>query len=137
VVTRTFLDTGILIAAARGTGSMAVRAHSILDDPTRTFTTSDYIRLELFPKAIYEQRTLEVRFYTRFFAQVVQMVPYSLALAQQAYAEACACGLAAMDALHIAAAKQSNAAEFITTERATKPLFRVTGIRITTINPLL
>lgn len=136
-MTRTFLDTGVLIAAARGTGSIAARAHGILDDPTRTFTTSEYIRLEFFPKAIYEQQELEVRLYTRFFAQAVHIVPCSRALLHQAYTEACAFGLAAMDALHITAAKQSGAAEFITTERATKPLFRVTGIRIATLNPLL
>jgi hypothetical protein len=42
-VTRTFLDAGVLIAAARGSGIIPVRAHAILDDPERTFVTSDYI----------------------------------------------------------------------------------------------
>ena len=31
-MTRTFLDAGVLIAAARGRGIIAVRAHAILDD---------------------------------------------------------------------------------------------------------
>jgi hypothetical protein len=52
---------------------------------------------------------------------------------QQAYTEACTLGLAALDALHIAAAKSCGAEVFITTERPTTPLFRVTGMLITTI----
>jgi predicted nucleic acid-binding protein len=136
-VTRTFLDSGVLIAAARGKGIMAARAHIILDDPTRTFITSDYVRMEIFPKALYEQQRREVLFYEMFFIKAVQIVSYSASLMTQAYIEASTCGLAAMDAFHIAAAKFSGAEEFITSERATKPLFRVTGITIQTINPLL
>ena len=41
--------------------------------------------------------------------------------------------LAALDAFHIAAAKSCGVEEFITTERPTAPLFRVTGIIIKTI----
>ena len=54
-MTRTFLDAGVLIAAARGSGIIPVRAHAILDDPERTFVTSDYIRMEVLPKALYPQ----------------------------------------------------------------------------------
>ena len=49
-MTRTFLDAGVLIAAARGIGIIPVRAHTILDDAERTFVTSDYIRMEVLPK---------------------------------------------------------------------------------------
>jgi hypothetical protein len=132
-VTRTFLDAGVLIAAARGRGIIAVRSHTILDDPERSFVTSDYIRMEVLPKALYHRQSQEVLLYERFFSRAVQIVPPSVSLMQQAYTEACTFGLAALDAFHLAAAKFSGAEEFITTERPTTPLFRVTGIVIKTI----
>jgi len=62
-VTRTFLDAGVLIAAARGSGVIAVRAHTILDDPERVFVTSDYIRMECCRSAVLpaESRSALVR----------------------------------------------------------------------------
>jgi predicted nucleic acid-binding protein len=132
-VTRTFLDAGVLIAAARGRGIIAVRAHTILDDPGRNFVASDYLRMEVLPKALYHRQNAEVLLYERFFSRAVQIVPPSVSLMMQAYTEAYTFGLAALDAFHIAAAKFSGAEEFITTERPTTPLFRVTGIIIKTI----
>ena len=132
-MTRTFLDAGVLIAAARGRGIIAVRAHAILDDPERTFVTSDYIRMEVLPKALYHRQSQEVLLYERFFSRAVQIVPPSVSLMRQAYTEACTCSLSALDALHVGAAKFSGSEEFITTERPTTPLFRVTGIVIKTL----
>jgi predicted nucleic acid-binding protein len=123
----------VLIAAARGAGIIAERAHTILDDPERVFVTSDYIRMEVFPKALYHRQSQEVLLYERFFARAVQIVPPSVSLMQQAYTEACTCGLSALDAFHVAAAKVSGAEELVTTERLTTPLFRVTGIIIKTL----
>ena len=134
-MTRTFLDAGVLIAAARGMGIIPVRAHAILDDAARTFVTSEYIRMEVLPKALYHRQSQEALLYERFFARAAQIVSPSVSLIQQAYTEACTFGLAALDALHIAAAKSSGAEEFITTERPTTPLFRVSGIVIRTIIP--
>lgn len=110
-----------------------MRSHTILDDPERSFVTSDYIRMEVLPKALYHRQSQEVLLYERFFSRAVQIVPPSVSLMQQAYTEACTFGLAALDAFHLAAAKFSGAEEFITTERPTTPLFRVTGIVIKTI----
>ncbi len=106
---RTFLDSGVLIAAARATGVLGTRALALFNDPDRVFVTSD------------------------FFADAEHIVPLSEPLGHLAYTEACHAGLSGLDALHIAAAKSSGAEEFITTERTTKPLFRVTGIVIKTI----
>jgi predicted nucleic acid-binding protein len=132
-VTRTFLDAGVLIAAARGRGIIAVRVHTILDDPARVFISSDYIRMEVLPKALYHRQSQEVLLYERFFSRAVQIVAPSVSLLVQAYTEACTFGLSALDAFHMAAAKCSGAEEFLTTERPTTPLFRVTGIVIKTI----
>jgi hypothetical protein len=38
-----------------------------------------------------------------------------------------------MDALHIAAAIEVGAAEFITAERPTSPLFRVRGVKVVSL----
>ena len=88
----------------------------------------------MLPKAIYYKRQAEAAFYERFFTRVAHIVQYSEALMRQAYTEACTTGLAALDALHIVAARASGATEFITTERSTSPLFRVSGLTITTLD---
>jgi hypothetical protein len=41
----TFLDSGVLIAAARGTDDNALLALQILDDPDRKFVFSIFVRL--------------------------------------------------------------------------------------------
>jgi predicted nucleic acid-binding protein len=108
-------------------------AHTILDDPARVFVSSDYIRMEVLPKALYHRQSQEVLLYERFFSRAVQIVAPSVSLLVQAYTEACTFGLSALDAFHMAAAKFCGAEEFLTTERPTTPLFRVTGIVIKTI----
>lgn len=130
---RTFLDAGVLIAAARGRGIVDLRAYAVLDDPERRFVTSDYIRMEVLPKALYYRQNTEVLLYEQFFSRAVQIVPPSPSLLQTAYTEASTFGLSALDALHVAAAKFCGAEEFITTERPTSPLFRVTGVVVKTI----
>ena len=110
-----------------------MRDHTILDDPGRNFVASDYLRMEVLPKALYHRQNAEVLLYEWFFSRAVHIAPPSVSLMIQAYTEAYTFGLAALDAFHIAAAKFSGAEEFITTERPTTPLFRVTGIIIKTI----
>lgn len=39
-MTRTFIDSGVLIAATRGEGAIAERALAILVDPNREFAAS-------------------------------------------------------------------------------------------------
>jgi hypothetical protein len=43
----TFIDAGVLIAAARGSTVQASRAMGILDDPEREFAASAFPRLEV------------------------------------------------------------------------------------------
>ncbi|HEY5867566.1 MAG TPA: PIN domain-containing protein [Candidatus Tectomicrobia bacterium] len=130
---RTFIDSGVLISAATGRDTLFNKALDILDDAERVFITSDFIPLEVLPKATYFQRQDEVEFYEAFFASVEQTVQCSATLLAQAHLEARSAGLGALDALHVAAAKISGAEEFVTTERPTTALFRVVGITVTTI----
>jgi hypothetical protein len=69
-MTRTYVDAGVLIAAARGQADLAARAMEVLDDPQREFVGSVFLQLELLPKPIYYGNTLEAEFYEEFFAGV-------------------------------------------------------------------
>lgn len=129
-MTDTFLDAGVLIAAGRGRQEEAAWALAILGDPERRFLTSAFLRLEVLPKALYYARPAEAAVYERYFA-MARMIPLSMPLVEQAYVEACAFGLSALDALHLTFAKAGGAQEFITTERPTSPLFRVRGLTMT------
>ena len=130
----TFLDAGVLIAAVRGQEDVAARALALLEAPERSFVTSDFLKLEVLPKAIYYQRPAEVALYERYFARA-RFIPITEAVIAQAYTEACTFGLSALDALHVTVAKTSGAEAFITTEKPTQPLFRVTGIVIKPLTP--
>jgi predicted nucleic acid-binding protein len=129
----TFLDAGVLIAGIRGDPATVERVLEILNDPERAFAASDFVRLEVLPKALYFRQQAEAAFYEAYFATVVEMVEVSPALVAQAYDEAQRAGLAGMDALHVAAAKDAGVTEFITVEKPTKPLFRVTGLTVQTL----
>ena len=52
----TFVDAGVLIAAARGGSEQAARAMEILDDPERQFAASPFLRLEVLPQAVPRSR---------------------------------------------------------------------------------
>jgi len=96
---RTFIDTGVLIAAARGQNDVAVRAMAILDDSNREFASSIFVKLEVLPKAIYNQKTLEAAFYQAFFDAVTHWAKAEESLIANAFQEACQLGLSAIDAL--------------------------------------
>jgi predicted nucleic acid-binding protein len=112
---RTFIDSGVLISAATGRDALFDRAWDILDDPERIFLTSEFVRLEILPKAVYFHHQDELDFYETFFASAAQTVPLSEALMNQAHLEARRAGLGALDALHVAAARVSGADELVTT----------------------
>jgi len=131
---RTFLDAGVLIAAARGTDETAFQALQILDDPNRAFVSSIFVKLEVLPKAIYNGFKEEEAFYQSFFENDVELwVSFSDELADVAQQQAGKFGLSAMDALHVAAAISAGVDEFVTTEKPGKPLNRVKGIKVKSI----
>jgi predicted nucleic acid-binding protein len=132
---RTFIDANILIAAATGRDALFDRAWAMLDDPERVFFTSEFVRLEVMPKAVYFQHQDEHDVYVNFFTNLAEFVPCSDTLLTQAHREAESAGLGALDALHVAAAKLGGAEEFVTTERLGTALFRIIGLKMTTIRP--
>jgi predicted nucleic acid-binding protein len=132
-VTRTFLDAGVLIAAIRGTPEIADLATELLNDPERLFVSSDFVQLEVLPKAVYFRHTAEASFYRAYFASVTEMVPVSQALVSQAAEQAQRAGLAAMDGPPVAAARAGEATEFMTVKHPRKRLFRVEGLTVRTL----
>jgi predicted nucleic acid-binding protein len=130
----TFVDSGMLIAAARRRTPVAGRALTVLDDPARTFASSVFVQLEVLPKATYFRQTAEVRFYQSFFNDRVSVWAEPLDdVVRQALTVAATFGLSAMDALHVAAALVVGAVEFVTTEGPDKPIHRATGLGVTAI----
>ncbi|KYC39125.1 nuclease [Scytonema hofmannii PCC 7110] len=128
-----FIDSGVLVTAARSVGEWSEKALSILEDSEREFASSEFIKLEVIPKAVYNRQIKEVEFYETFFKTVSYWTPDLNKIVQDAYQIGNQYGFAAMDALHLAAALSIGAEEFITTEKPTKPMFRVSGINIVSI----
>jgi predicted nucleic acid-binding protein len=131
---RTYVDAGVLIAAARGKAPLALKALAVLDDPNREFVSSVFLKLEVLPKAVWYKNEAEADFYEAFFSSVVAWSDSVDALVQEAFRQACSLGLAALDALHLASALASNADEIVTTERSTKPIHRTHLIRVLSIH---
>jgi predicted nucleic acid-binding protein len=126
---RTFVDSGVLIAAARSLDPLGERALKFLEDPNRTFLTSPFVHLEVVPKAIFFQRRMERSFYDTYFKNAAWFQDVDK-IEVAARTEAAKVGLGAMDALHLAAAQLSRADEFITTEKPNKAIHRSSLVKV-------
>lgn len=132
---RTYVDAGVLIAAARGIAPIALKALEILDDPNREFASSVFLKLEVLPKAMYNRNEAEAEFYNTFFGAVTLWADSLDTIVLEAFNQAGSWGLAAMDALHVASAASLGAEELVTTERSEKPIHRTQLIRVISIVP--
>ena len=79
---------------------------------------------------------METRFYQSHFAEAIASQPLDQPLGDEAQALAEKYGLAAVDALHIAAALRLGAKEFYTSEKPGKPMFRVKELKIISLHSL-
>lgn len=132
---RTYVDSGLLIAAARGNGKLAARALEVLrDSAAREFVSSDYIKMEILPKPTYFGREAEVKFYSTYFSTVSKWLKFDIAHLEAAFEEACRAGLQGYDAIHVTVAAISGCDEFITTEKPTSAIHRTTLIRTVSID---
>ncbi len=131
---KTFLDSGVLLTAWRGALAPPTEAAlAVMADDRRQFFTSDNVKLELLPKPTFERRRVELEFYQTHFDSTVHSEPFSAELGAAALALARKYGLAAGDALNLAAAIRQGVEEFVTSELPGKPLFRVTEVTVTSI----
>jgi predicted nucleic acid-binding protein len=133
-VTRSYICSGVLIAAARGAGTLGSKALDVIGDTqSREFVCSDYVRLEVLPKPTYFKRPEELAFYAEFFSRVSVWVSFSKEHLDDAMAEACASGLSSMDAVHVAVAASNGCDEIITTEKPTSAIHRTKLVPIVSI----
>jgi len=129
-MTITYIDSGVLVAASRGIDELSNLAISNITAAERELASSPFIKLEVLSKANYSRQTEEIEFYKTFFKAVKYWAEDLEKVIQNGYTISCQYGLAAMDALHLAAAISVGAEEFITTENPTKPMYRVTEIKV-------
>ncbi len=101
-----------------------------MEDEEREFFTSELVKLELLPKAIFHKQAAEAEFYRTHLKRVRAEEPLSHELGREAFELGKRYGLAAADALHIAAAIRQGVQEFITSELPGKPLFRVQELNV-------
>jgi len=102
----------------------------------REYVTSDYVRLELIPKATFHTViNPSLSFYDTFFRANIRCIPTSSSLITPAMEHGCATGIRGIDALHIACADFAGAEEFIATETPTKPIHRTKLIKVICIRP--
>ncbi len=110
-----------------------MKAYAVLNDPTRQFVSTPFVRLETVPKAIFHKQNREAAFYETFFLSVKQWVDDCDAMVAEAEKVGSQFGLNMADALHVAAALMAGADEFVTAERPTSPFKNVRGIKIVSI----
>ncbi len=101
---KTYLDSGVLIAAARGTDATSLRAIAILDDDQRQFCSSCFVRLEILAKAKYHKQKDEIEFYQSFFQSCTFWADALDPIVFKAEDLASQYGLNALDALQAASA---------------------------------
>jgi len=89
------------------------------------------------PKAVFHRNTSEMAFYTAYFDAVRFWVDDASSIVQIAREEAERHGLAAMDALHVAAAHLGEADVLYTFERKEKPMHRTSLVRVISIPDLI
>ncbi|NJL29506.1 MAG: type II toxin-antitoxin system VapC family toxin [Thermoanaerobaculia bacterium] len=129
-MTLTFVDAGVLIAASRGQGDLALQALRLLDDPQRTFASSVFVKLEVLPLPTFHHRTVEVAFFDAYFESVRHWPASNDDVVQKGFEEAVTSGLAALDALHVAAARLLGVDVLVTTEKRSKAFHRVQGLEV-------
>jgi len=126
---RTFLDSGVLIAAYKGLPSVGEPAVVILEDPGRIFLSSPFVRHEVSPKALFNKQAVEYRFYQSYFRRALFCDDLK-AILSHAGKESTKSGVGPMDSLHIAAAHLLDADEFITTEKPGKSIYRTSLVKV-------
>ena len=126
---RTFLDSGVLITAYNARPELKAPALAVLKDSRRIFLSSPFVRHEVCPKALFNKRREEYRFYREYFQRAVMFNDVRLVL-ERASRESARSGVNAMDSIHLAAAHLLRADEFITTETPRKSIYRTSLVNV-------
>jgi predicted nucleic acid-binding protein len=107
---------------------------AVFSDRKRVFVSSAAVRLEVLSKARFRKNLVEEAFYEQLFANVSHWVAIDEAIVERAIEIAAQHDITGLDAIHVALAEKGKVAEFITTERSTKPLFRAKQVGPVNLN---
>ena len=124
---RTYLDSGVLLRAARGNTELSEPALQMLCDANREFVSSMLVRLELMPRA---KDRGEIAFYETYFDRVAIWAPMDPYLLTTAIEEAGSSGLSPLDAMHVVLAATTGCHELVTTEKAGAPIYGTRRIAV-------
>jgi predicted nucleic acid-binding protein len=121
---KTYIDSGVLIAAFKAVEPCSERAMAIIADESRTFVVSDVLALECIAPARREGPAEQVEFCEEFFSRQENHALDAdvTKWAVEIMSRHC---IGPIDLLHMAVAVQAGASEFITTEKPTKPFFTI------------
>lgn len=131
---RTYIDANVLIAAFQGEEQVARRALRVLDDPDRRLVVSDYLRLEVLPKPTFHKRREEIEFMQAVLDGAAENLSTSSDLTGRAIVLASKYDMTPIDALHVGAAEVAGVDELVTLEKPTKPMCKVTEVKVVSIH---
>lgn len=138
---KTFADAGFFFAMWRGDREAKAAARAESERTDRRFFYSDFVLLEILPKAEFFGRIDELTFYRKLLARPnFQKVNASArALVERGRAVASRDGLNALDGLHVAAAELAGCSHMVTTEGkfARSSLHRVRNLSMVQIREKL
>lgn len=126
---RTFLDTGLPIAAWKGEEPARSIAWQILEDEQRHLIASPFLRLETLPKAKNKGSQEEVRFLEFVYSLVREWVPVDTSLVERAIELGILYQLRNIDTIHAASAERAGVEQFVTAELPGKPFFKVPKLK--------
>lgn len=130
---RTYVDSDVLFAAARGTYAISNSALELLSDPNRQFVSGIFSMMEVLPVPRYNGSADEVNFYEEFFRGCCEIIEASEDLCREAYDEAMRHGMGAVDAIHVVSARRCHVDELVTAESENKAIHRTDLVSVTRI----
>lgn len=129
----TAIDSCVLRNAVQGVGEDNRKALEVLDDENREFIACDFVALELIPKPTFHKIQDQVSFYQTFFDNAKLRVVVSQAVTDLALRLASEHDITPLDSLIVSSAIIGGADEFITSEKPTKPMYKVKEVKVVSL----
>jgi predicted nucleic acid-binding protein len=130
---KVYVDSCVLIRALKDEDEdLALRAISEISQEGVEYIFSPLVELEVLPKPMEHGKKEQVDFFKEWF-QKSSCVWYSEEVHGAAIDQAMKYSIAPMDAAHVATAIVGGADELVTTEKATKPMFRSNEVLVRNI----
>lgn len=126
---RTFVDSNVIITAAKNKDKAGRDALAFLSGTDREFLTSPFIELEVLPKPVRMGGREEVAFIEEFLGGCTVIRDLD-GMVRLAYDEMVSHNVKLVDALHLAAAHLGGADELVTLEGHEQPMYRTRLVKV-------